>query len=86
MKWARLLIALIFAILVFAATAHTQDTSKKTTQLLPAPGPSEAVLLQWNEIGRKLIAMAEDFPEAKLDFKPKPGARSFATISQSFAK
>jgi DinB superfamily len=26
----------------------------------------------------KLIAMAEDFPEAKHDFKPKPGARSFA--------
>ena len=45
---------------------------------MPAPGVSEAVLQQWNEIGRKLVAMAEDFPEAKHDFKPKPGARSFA--------
>jgi uncharacterized damage-inducible protein DinB len=56
--------------------ARAQNASKKVAE--PAPGPSEALLLQWNEIGRKLIAMAEDFPEAKYDFKPKPGARSFA--------
>ena len=30
-----------------------------------APSPSQVVLSQWNEIGRKLIAMAEDFPEDK---------------------
>ena len=32
----------------------------------------------WNDIGRKLIAMAEDFPEDKYDFKPNPAQRSFA--------
>jgi hypothetical protein len=78
MKGARLLAILIVAVFVFVTTAHTQGTSKKTTQPTPAPGPSEALLQQWNEIGRKLIAMAEDFPEARYDFKPKPGARSFA--------
>lgn len=40
--------------------------------------PSQAVLESWNEVGRKLIAMAEDFPEAKYDFKPVPAERSFA--------
>jgi uncharacterized damage-inducible protein DinB len=40
--------------------------------------PSQAVLATWNEIGRKLIAMAEDFPEDKYDFKPVPAERSFA--------
>jgi uncharacterized damage-inducible protein DinB len=43
-----------------------------------APSASQAVLSQWNEVGRKLIAMAEDFPEDKYDFKPVPAVRSFA--------
>ncbi len=43
-----------------------------------APSASEAVLAQWNEIGRKLIAMAEDFPEGKYEFKPVPEQRTFA--------
>ena len=36
------------------------------------------MLDSWNEIGRKLTAMAEDFPEDKYDFKPTPAQRSFA--------
>jgi uncharacterized damage-inducible protein DinB len=39
---------------------------------------SEALLRAWNQIGRKLIAMAEDFPEDKYEFKPTPAERSFA--------
>jgi uncharacterized damage-inducible protein DinB len=42
-----------------------------------APSPSQAVLAQWNEIGRKLMAMAEDFSEDKYDFKPVAAQRSF---------
>jgi hephaestin len=78
MKGARLLAAFILAIFAFIAAAHSQEASKTVASPTPPPGPSEALLMQWNEIGRKLIAMAEDFPEAKYDFKPKPGARSFA--------
>jgi hypothetical protein len=44
----------------------------------PAPSSSQVVLSQWNEIGRKLIAMAEDFPEDKYDFKPTAAQRTFA--------
>jgi uncharacterized damage-inducible protein DinB len=43
-----------------------------------AKGASELVLDQWNDIGRKLTAMAEDFPEDKYEFKPTPAQRSFA--------
>ncbi|HUJ93807.1 MAG TPA: DinB family protein [Terriglobales bacterium] len=39
---------------------------------------SQATREDWNEIGRKLIAMAEDFPDDKYDFKPTPAQRSFA--------
>jgi uncharacterized damage-inducible protein DinB len=42
------------------------------------PTASQAVVAQWNEIGRKLIAMAEDFPEDKYQFKPVPEQRTFA--------
>jgi len=38
--------------------------------------PSE-LLAQWNEIGRKLIAIAEDLPENKYDYRPSPESRSF---------
>src|SRR5215467_694011 len=58
-------------------TAQAQDNSKKDA-IKPAPSPSAAVLESWNDIGRKLTAMAEDFPEDKYDFKPTPAQRSFA--------
>ena len=46
--------------------------------LRPVASPSTTLLDQWNEIGRKLIAMAEDFPEDKYDYKPSASTRSFA--------
>jgi uncharacterized damage-inducible protein DinB len=55
--------------------AHAQ---KPGEAVKPALSPSQAVVVQWNDIGRKLIAMAEDFPEDKYDFKPTPAQRSFA--------
>ncbi len=55
------------------AQAPTGDYTPK-----PPGGPSRVLLDNWNGIGRKLIAMAEDFPEDKYDFKPTPAQRSFA--------
>jgi FtsP/CotA-like multicopper oxidase with cupredoxin domain/uncharacterized damage-inducible protein DinB len=46
--------------------------------LRPVESPSTTLLDQWNEIGRKLIAMAEDFPEDRYDYKPSASTRSFA--------
>jgi len=56
--------------------AHAQD--QKTAPPKAAVSPSQALLDSWNDVGRKLIAMAEDFPENKYDFKPVPAQRSFA--------
>ncbi|HUL33203.1 MAG TPA: DinB family protein [Candidatus Eisenbacteria bacterium] len=52
-----------------------QEAAKKKPG--PAPSPSQAVLEAWNDIGRKLIAMAEDFPEDKYSYKPHPDSRTF---------
>jgi uncharacterized damage-inducible protein DinB len=62
----------------FAFPAHAQDAMKKDTAVKPAEPELKVVLDSWNEVGRKLIAMAEDFPEDKYDFKPTPAQRSFA--------
>ena len=61
-----------------AMPAFAQDTAKKNEPPKPALSLSQAVLEQWNDVGRKLIAMAEDFPEDKYDFKPTPAQRTFA--------
>jgi len=39
---------------------------------------AQATREDWNDIGRQLIAMAEDFPEDKYDFTPNPAQRTFA--------
>jgi uncharacterized damage-inducible protein DinB len=67
----------LLAIAILALPAPAQD-AKKEVAVKPADGPAKVVLDSWNEIGRKLIAMAEDFPEDKYDFKPTPAQRSFA--------
>ena len=63
--------AVVVALLT--STGLAQDAAKKAALI-----PSQAVLKAWNDIGRKLIAMAEDFPDDKYDFKPAPVQRSFA--------
>lgn len=70
--------AAILAAATLALPASAQDAVKKDTAIKPAASPSQAVLETWNDVGRKLIAMAEDFPEDKYDFKSTPAQRSFA--------
>jgi uncharacterized damage-inducible protein DinB len=78
MKIAPLLTAAVLAAGILSASANAQDAAKKEVAVKPAATPSQAILEAWNDIGRKLIAMAEDFPEDKYDFKPTPAQRSFA--------
>ena len=61
------LMLLAASLLVHAATPQKEN-----------PTASQVVLAQWNEIGRKLIAMAEDFPEDKYELRPVPAQRTFA--------
>src|SRR5260370_113305 len=54
-----------------------QEAAKKEPPK-PAPSSSQGVLEQWNDIGRKLIIMAEDFPDEKYEYKPHSDSRTFA--------
>jgi uncharacterized damage-inducible protein DinB len=78
MKRACSFTALVLLFGVLGLSAQAQDAAKKDTAIKPAPSPSQSVLDSWNDVGRKLIAMAEDFPEDKYDYKPNPSERTFA--------
>jgi uncharacterized damage-inducible protein DinB len=69
---------LAIVLLAWAFPAHAQDAMKKDAAVKPADPELKVLLDSWNEVGSKLIAMAEDFPEDKYDFKPTPAQRSFA--------
>jgi uncharacterized damage-inducible protein DinB len=71
-------LALALLAATLAMPVHAQDAMKKDAAVKPADPELKVVLDSWNDIGRKLIAMAEDFPEDKYDFKPTPAQRSFA--------
>ena len=71
-----MILALSAAVLTLPACA--QDAAKKDAPPKPAVSPSQALIDNWNDVGRKLIAMAEGFPEDKYDYKPTPAQRSFA--------
>src|SRR5215472_3166168 len=76
-KWIRLC-GVILAAGMAALPAAAQEAKKEPPK--PAPSPSQAVLEQWNDIGRKLIAIAEDLPEDKYDYKPNPDSRTFRAV------
>ncbi|MFQ5927900.1 MAG: DinB family protein [Terriglobia bacterium] len=67
-----------FALVVLAALLVGASLAGCQTQgPAPAPGTTEAVLGSWNYVGKKLVDMAEDFPEDKYGYRPSPEVRSF---------
>ena len=65
----RLLLTITIAGLISVAA---QDAPKAP------PTPLQVMQRQYEDVNRKLLAMAEDFPEEKYDYKPAPDVRTFA--------
>ena len=76
LKWGA---GLALAMALAALPVLAQDAAKKEPPK-PPQSPSAEVLEQWNEIGRKLVAIAEDLPEDKYDYKPNPDSRTFQGV------
>jgi len=57
------------------------------SQTSPKPDPElrDVLLAQWTDIGEKLVKLAEEFPEAKYDFRPVPEVRTFADVLRHIA-
>jgi len=48
------------------------------TEPRPVRSHADEMLDRWNDIGNKLVAMAQDFPEDKYDYKLEKDQRTFA--------
>lgn len=80
-RFALLWLAVGFAVAPLRAQEAPKPETKPETKKTPGPAPSmsEGVLESWNEIGNKLIAMAQDFPEDKFSYKPRAESRTFVS-------
>jgi uncharacterized damage-inducible protein DinB len=69
-----------FAVPLLAAVATSLPSQAQAQSQAPKPAlsRSEEMLQAWNAIGNKLIAMAQDFPEDKYDFKVQKDERTCA--------
>ncbi|HTM42610.1 MAG TPA: hypothetical protein VL177_16955, partial [Terriglobales bacterium] len=68
------------AVTLLAAVAMSFPSQAQTQNQAPGPARSRSdeMLDRWNGIGNKLVAMAQDFPEDKYDFKVQKEERTFA--------
>jgi len=68
------------AVTLLAAVAMSFPSQAQTQNQAPGPARSRSdeMLDRWNGIGNKLVAMAQDFPEDKYDFKVQKDERTFA--------
>jgi len=67
-------------VILLAAVAMSFPSQAQTQNQAPGPARSRSdeMLDRWNGIGNKLVAMAQDFPEDKYDFKVQKDERTFA--------
>jgi len=73
---ARTLIA--FMLFAVAGTSLSGQAPSQSQAPRPARSRADETLEMWNDIGNKLVAMAQDFPEDKYDFKVQKDERTFA--------
>jgi pimeloyl-ACP methyl ester carboxylesterase len=73
----RLSFAAVVVTLLVSTSLYSQAQAQNQP-INPARSRSDEMLDRWNDIGNKLIAMAQDFPEEKYDFKLQNDERTFA--------
>src|ERR1700682_6084574 len=77
MKRSSLALVAVTFLAVGGKTLYGQGQSQNQAPR-PACSRADETLAMWNDIGNKLIAMAQDFPEDKYDFKVQADQRTFA--------
>ena len=70
--------ALVAVTLLAGGISLYSQTPAQNQPPSPARSRSDEMLEGWNNIGNKLVAMAQDFPEDKYDFKVQKDQRTFA--------
>jgi hypothetical protein len=78
MKWFSTALAMVVLVGICGTLLYGRSQANQNQAPRPAASRSEEMLARWNDIGNKLIAMAQDFPEDKYDFKVQKDERTFA--------
>jgi uncharacterized damage-inducible protein DinB len=71
-------LAALAVLLVAVPSARAQQPARPETV-------RDVFLSGWNEVGEKLVKMAEDFPEDKFDYSPAKGVRTFGDVLRHVA-
>jgi uncharacterized damage-inducible protein DinB len=72
--------SIVFAVLVCVCSVVSAAAQP------PAPASvRDALQRQWIDINQKIVKMAEDFPDAKYDFRATDGVRTFADVLRHVA-
>lgn len=64
----------LLCLVVGTCSVRAQSAAKKS------PGPEQVLLRNWDGIGSKVIAMAEDWPADKYSYRPNDQVRTFGQI------
>jgi len=72
------LVLVAVTLLAVVGTSFYSQGQPQNQPPRPARSRADETLAMWNSIGNKLIAMAQDFPEDKYDFKVQKFQRTFA--------
>ena len=67
-----------------AARLHGRRNRRPAPHKKPKT-PSEAVLESWNDIGGRIVTMAEDWSEDKYNYRPNAQVRTFADVLRHIA-
>jgi uncharacterized damage-inducible protein DinB len=77
MRRSSLVIVAVTLLAVVGTSSYSQGQPQNQPSR-PARSRADETLAMWNSIGNKLIALAQDFPEDKYDFKVQKDQRTFA--------
>jgi uncharacterized damage-inducible protein DinB len=72
-------------VIAVASSVLSTLASPAGAQPKPPANSREMLLNHWNDIGDKVVKMAEEFPEQKYDFKPVDDVRTFADVLRHVA-
>jgi hypothetical protein len=70
------LLAVPALLLSYVGTTHAQEGAQPKTP----PTPTQAILENWNDVGNRLVNMAQDWPEDKYSYKLNPAVRTFQEV------
>src|SRR5580700_7837833 len=77
MRRSSLMLVAVTLLAVVGTSFYSQGQAQSQAPR-PARSRADEMVAMWNSIGNKLIAMAQDFPEDKYDFKLQKHQRTFA--------